>query len=209
MDTDDAEYKRSVRNMSLVLAAIAVTIFAALFVSPYAFPPSDTFQTSVSYASAFGFTLHLQVNTTSVPVGGGISVSGWLNSTSGSISNVTASEGWAIGGQGGLVTRACTNGWPIGVGLMRGHYTQDNVTFGELLPIPQPEFHCPAQASAPSYFLLEPHSSKALVDLGGTPQYWLLQSSFSYNTSQLPAGVYTAVLADEWGDVAFTNFVVS
>ena len=209
MDPDDAEYRKSVRNMSLVLAAIVVTIFAAIFVSPYAFPSPNTFQTSVSSDSAQPFTLHLQVNTTSVPAGGGIMVSGWLNGTSASIQNITASDGWAVSDQGYLVTRACTSGWPIGVGLMRGHYTQGNVTLGELLPVAQPELQCPLGAATPGYFLLEPHSSKALVDLGGSPAYWVLQSGFSYSASRLPAGVYTAVLADEWGDLVLTNFVVA
>lgn len=208
MDPDDLAYKKSVRNMSLVLAAIAITIFAAIAVSPYVFPATDTFQTSVSYVSAFGFTLHLQVNSTSVPSGGAVMVSGWLNSSSASINNVTASDGWGVG-PGGLWTRLCTSGWPIGVGVMAGHYTQDNVTYGTLVQIPQPGASCPVQSATPRYFLLGPHSSRALVDLSGTPQYWVLQSSYSFSAAGLSPGVYTAVLADEWGDVVTTNFAVS
>jgi hypothetical protein len=209
MDPDEVAYKKSVRNMSLVLAAIAITIFAALAASPYVFPPANTFQQSASYDSAFGFTLHLRINATAVPQGEGMLVSGWLNGSSGAIDNITASDAWGMAGPGGLWTRPCTNGWPIGVGIMRGHYTQDNATSGTLVPVPQPAVRCPAEAAAPSYFLLDPHSSRALVDLGGTPQYWILQSFFTFNTSQLPVGVYTAVLADEWGDLLTTNFVVS
>ena len=208
MDSDDVAYRRSVRNMSLVLAAIVITIFAALVVSPYVFPVNGAFQPSVSYGSAFGFTLHLQVNATSVPSGAGVLISGWLNGSSGSIDNVTAADSWGVG-PGGLWTRMCTAGWPIGLGVMAGHYTQGNFTFGTLIPVPLPLVQCPVQAGTPGYFLLSPYSSKALVDLSGTPQYWVLQSSYSFSTSRLPAGVYTAVIADEWGDVLTTNFRVS
>ena len=208
MDPDDLAYKRSVRNMSLVLAAIAVTIFAALVVSPYAFPPSDTFQTSVSYDSAFGFTLHLQINTTDPASGTALQITGWLNSSASSIDNVTASDNWGVA-PAGLWTRACTAGWPLGVGIMQGHYTQDNYTMGTLVQVPLTLSSCPTQSSTPGYFLLGPHSSKALVDLDGVPQYWVLQSGFAFGTSHYAPGVYTAVLADEWGDVLTTNFVVA
>jgi hypothetical protein len=207
MEPDDLAYKKSVRNMSLVLAAIVITIFAAIFVSPYAFPPSDTFQTSATLDSAFGFTLHIQINSTAPASGAALQISGWLNSSSASIDNVTAADSWGSG-PGGLWTHACTDGWPIGVGIMQGHYTQDNYTMGTLVQIPMPATYCPVTPS-PTYFLLDPHSSTALVDLNGVPQYWVLQSSYSFPTGGHPSGVYTAVLADEWGDVVTTNFRVS
>jgi hypothetical protein len=104
---------------------------------------------------------------------------------------------------------------------MAGHYTQDNYTLGSLLPLPQPAYHCPVSGGSPRYFLLEPHSSRSLVDIGGSPQYWLLQANLTFgyapteglqggsSSNLLPKGVYTVVLADEWGDVLTTNFVVS
>lgn len=217
MDPDDIAYKKSVRNMAFVLAAIVLTIFAAIFASPYLFPPPDTFQQSVTYNSAFGFTMHLQVNTTTLSQGGSVLVSGWLNSSSASIDNVTAESLWGVGPTS-LWTSYCTAAWPIGVGVMQGHYTQDNYTLGRLLPLNLPEVSCPVRAATPGYFLFDPHSSRALVDLNGTPQYWVLRSAFTFSassssgfkgSSSLPAGVYTAVLADEWGDVVTTNFLVS
>ena len=207
MDPDDVAYRKSVRNMSLVLAAIVLTIFAAIFAAPYVFPAGSTFGESASYDSAFGFSLHLRINATSLPGGDAVLVTGWLNSSSGSIYNLTSAAGWGVG-PAGLWTRMCTQGWPVGVGVMQGHYTQDNYTSGSLIPVPMP-YHCPLEPPPPGYFLLAPHSSKALVDLGGTPQYWVLQSSYPFGTANLPAGVYTAVLADEWGDVVTTSFVVS
>jgi hypothetical protein len=220
MDADDIAYKKSVRNMSFVLAAIAITIFAAIFAFPYLSPPADTYQASVSYDSAFGFTLHLQLNATAVAPGGGVAVTGWLNSTSATIDNVTGADSWAIG-PASLWSAPCTAGWPIGVGFMQGHYTLDNYTLGRLIPLNLPAAQgCPVQSAVPGYFLLEPHSSKALVDLGGAPEYWLLQSSFTFSASSfggpqgpgapgLQAGTYTVVMADEWGDLLTTSFLVS
>lgn len=195
--------------MSLVLAAIVITVFVALAVSPVLFPATSTFQTSTSLDSTFGFSLHLDVNTTAPLAGGGVEVTGWLNSTSGSIINVTAANSWGIGPTADLWGEACTTGWPLGLGIIQGHYTQDNVSFASLYPIPLPAHQCSTASPSPGSFLLEPQSTKALVTLDGVPQYWVLRSSYPLNTAGLSPGTYTAVLADEWGDVVTTNFVVS
>lgn len=219
MDPDDVAYRKSVRNMSLVLAAMVIVIFAALFLPPYVFPPNDVFQASVSMTSAFGFTLHLEINTTSSTPRGEVLIMGWLNSTSSQIDNITASDFWGVN-QSRLWPGTCTSGWPIGLGVMAGHYNQDNYTLGTLIQA-IPTAQCPKQSSIPGYFLLEPLSSKALVVLGGTPQFWVIQSNYTFGyaqrevlpqgsvTGQLQPGVYTVILADEWGDVLTTNFQVT
>jgi hypothetical protein len=209
---DDVAYRRSVRNMSIVLAAIVITVFAALFVPPYVNPSHIVFQKSVSLDSPFGFTLHLKLNATSVPSNGIILLTGWVNNTSSAVENVTAANGWAFE-SGRLTKMPCTSGWPIGFGLMAGHFTQDNYTLGVLIPIPQPMVLCPVPAASPNYFLFEPHSSTALVTIGGNPFFWKIQTSLTLRQQMLghplQAGVYTAVLADEWGDVLTANFQVT
>ncbi|MDA4119012.1 MAG: hypothetical protein OK436_00310, partial [Thaumarchaeota archaeon] len=104
---DDLAYRKSVRNMSFVLAAIVITVFAAIFVPPYIYPQHNVFQSSVTYDSPFGFTLHLRINATSVPNAGAIMLTGWVNSTSSSIENVTAANAWGLP-QGRLWGRICT-----------------------------------------------------------------------------------------------------
>jgi hypothetical protein len=216
MDPDDIAYRKSVRNMSIVLAAIVITIFAALFIPPYVNPSHDVFQPAVSLDSPFGFTLHLTVNSTTVSTAGSIALSGWLNSTSATIENTTAADSWGLP-QVDLWGRSCTFGWPIGLGVMQGHYTEDNYTLGTLLTLPQTLASCPTQNATPPYFLFEAHSSRALVTLSGTPTIWLIQSNLTLRADvpsqpagvQLQPGVYTAVLADEWGDVLTTNFRVT
>ena len=208
---DDIVYRKSVRNMSVVIAAIVLTVFAAIFVPPFLSPHHNVFQSSVSFDSDYGFTMHLTLNSTSVSQTGGILVTGWVNSTSSSVENVTAANAWALP-QSRLWGKICISGWPIGVGVMKGHYTQDNYSVGQLILVPHPLSACPEQAATPPYFLFEPHSSRALVTLRGNPAFWIIQTSLAFRQYQsgnnLQPGVYTAVLADEWGDVLTSNFLV-
>lgn len=224
MNPDDVAYRKSVRNMVVVLAAIVITVFAAIFIPPYLSPYHDVFQNSVIYDSPFGFTMHLTLNSTSASPKGEVTLSGWLNSTYANIQNVTAADSWAFP-QASLWERACLNGWPIGIGVMQGHYTRDNYTLGTLLLLNQPQSACPVNASPPQYFLFypSPHSSEALVSVAGGHDLWLIQTDLSFGQNSLrqnalpgapgpkglPQGVYTAVLADEWGDVLTANFQVS
>jgi hypothetical protein len=221
MDPDDVAYRRSVRNMVIILVAITIVIFAAIFVPPYVNPRQKPFQASVSYDFPSGFTMHLTLNSTTLAPTAEVLLTGWVNSSSDSIENVTVANSWAFP-QGGLWERGCSTGWPIGLGVMKGHYTQDNYTLGALLQLKRPLTGCPA-SSPPSYFLFYPLSSKALADTRAGPSLWVLQTSLTFGEgslqptsssgseapNELLSGVYTAVLADEWGDVLTTNFLVS
>lgn len=212
MDPDDVAYRKSVRNMGVILAVIVVTVFAAIFIPSYVSPLHNVYQSSVTLGSPAGFTMHLTLGATSMPTAGSVLITGWVNSTSPSPENITAADLWALP-QNRLWGRICTSGWPIGVGVMKGHYTQDNYTLGSLIPLSEPLVSCPVQLSTPSYFLFEAHSSKALVDIAGTPAIWTIQSALSFRGylpgNSLQPGVYTAILADEWGDVLTSNFMVA
>ena len=220
---DDLAYRKSVRNMSVILAVMAVVVFAAIFIPPYLSPYRDVFPGSATYDSPLGFTMHLTLNATSLSPGGWVQIDGWINNSAGAIENLTAAGQWAVQ-QDLLVGRACASGWPIGVGVMKGHYTQDNYTLGALARLPQPETSCPV--SAPPQFILlypPPHTSQALASVSGSPVHWLLQTDLAFGgpslgpasqpgspgPGQLAPGVYTAVLADEWGDVITANFLVT
>ena len=207
--------------MSIVLVVMALVVFAAIFVPPYLSPYHDVFQPSVSYDSPYGFTLHLNLNTTSISPAGSVQIEGWVNSSSPAIQNLTVASQWAL--QEDLLWEdGCTGSWPIGIGIMEGHYTQDNYTLGTLIQITQPLTSCPV--SAPPQFILlypPPHSSQALASVNGNPVHLLLQAGLAFNVrslaqeprpgnnNELPPGVYTVVLADEWGDVLTNNFLVS
>jgi hypothetical protein len=215
MDPDDAAYRRSVRNMSLILAAIVLTVFVSLFAFTYFAPPPAGFQPQASTTSPYGFDLSLSLNATSMGPDGGLSIKGWANNTTPNALNVTAMSSWRVD-QHLLWTRICTNGWPIGVGVMQGHYTLDNYTRGTFLQFVQPLATCAVQVGSPPWidFAPHPHSSLAIVTISGTPTFWLLQSTLDFGhaslgEAQLKPGVYTVVVADEWGDIVMTNFRVS
>ncbi len=212
MTEDDAVYRRNVRTMALVLAAIVLTVFAALFIPPLLNPVHEQFNQSGSVNSPYGFSLNIRLNATHPAQGAGVSVTAWLNSTSPQISNITAVNSWPIGPQG-LWTRICTSGWPLGVGVMPGYYTSDNYTLGSLIRVPMPLLACPVSIFTPKYFLLQPYGSVAIVELNGALAHWNLTSTVSLGGpllgAQRSSGVYTAVAADEWGDVVIAHFRIS
>ncbi len=218
MDPDDAEYKKNVKTMSIVLAAIVITVFAGLFLAPY-LQPTEGFQQSVSVPSIEGFNLDLTVNTTSVAPGGFVNVTAWAVSTSKTIENITAQDAWAVESSELWLSRC---GEPVGIGIMEGYYTSDNYTQGSLISVGAAPGTC--QSSPPKYFLFEPNSSEALVVENDTGYTWTIGSTLVFgplggqasssstttvSAATLPAGTYTVVAADEWGDLALTNFQVT
>lgn len=213
---DDVAYKKSVRNMSFVLAAIVITVFAALIIPPYVNPIHNDFQTSVSLATGQSATLYLQINSTTIAPGGRVNITAWLKSTYPSINNVTAQSFWSVP-QGMLWTKTCVSYFPIGVGIMRGHYDNSNYSAGTLLRPNLPLTQCPVSVNSPRWFAFEPGSSNAIVSLGGALEHLSVSTSVTWDSRSFPAlasgtflpGVYTVVAADEWGDVLTTNFVVS
>ncbi len=218
MDPDEAEYKKNVKTMSVVLAVIVITVFAGLFLAPY-LQSTQSFQESVSVPSIEGFNLELTVNTTSVAPGGFVNITALALSTGKTIENITAQDAWPVASSRLWLSRC---GEPVGVGVMEGYYTSDNYTQGSLVSVGTVLGSC--LSSPPQYFLFEPNSSEALVVENGTGSTWTIGSTLvfgplggqagSSNTatvsgSTLPTGVYTVVAADEWGDIALTNFQVT
>lgn len=221
MDPDASAYRRSVINALVVLAAVVIALVASALVLPYFSGPNASFQKSVTLSSPEGFTLFLNISSTSISTSGNVNVTSWAVNGSPYISNISAANSWGVL-EGGLWTRPCTSGWPIGVGLMQGHYDGNNYTQGKLIPVGSIPILCPVAVVPPHYFAFEPHSSKAFVELAGAPAFWTIRSSLVFGgkslgpqglpdspgPNQLPPGVYTVVAADEWGDVLTTNFRV-
>jgi len=207
MTPDDRAYRASVRNMVLVLTAVVITVFAAIFIPPLVYPAHEQFLQISSVNSPYGFSLSLRLNATQSSPGGSLTITGWMNNTSSQVNNVTARNQWSIG-PSGLWQRLCTSGWPLGLGVMRGYFTSDNYTLGTLVRFPMPLVGCPVSIYVPNSFLMAPHGSKAIVKVGSAIMEWDLTTTLSFGATQ-PAGVYTAIAADEWGDVAITHFRIS
>jgi hypothetical protein len=205
---DERAYSRSARNMALVLAAIVAVIFAAIFIPPLVNPVHEQFVPGASTNSAYGFSLNLLLNSTDLRSSGWVSLRTWLNNTSPQVSNVTAADQWPLD-PSSLRTGNCSLGWPLGVGVMRGYYTTDNYTLGTPVALPRLIISCPLVAyNPPRYFLLQPHGSTAVVRLNQTLAEWNLRVDLPFGGSYTQPGAYTAVAADEWGDVALAHFRV-
>lgn len=211
MKEDDAAYHRSVRNAILVLGAMVLTVASALVVPPLVNPVHEQFNGSASVASPYGFTLNLKLNATQPTTTSGLTMTARLNNTSNQIGNITAANRWPLSPRG-LWTRICTSGWPVGVGVMAGYYTTDNFSLGSLVPIPMPLLACPVSIYTPKFFLLQAHGSVAIVNVNGALVEWNLTTTLELSGSRLSpqrGGVYTAIAADEWGDVAVAHFRVT
>jgi hypothetical protein len=207
---DDEAYRRSVRNMTVVIAAVLAVLAASLTVPPLVNPVHEQFQKSSFTTSPLGFNLFVAVNTTRIASGQSVSISAWIENTMNRINNITASNLWPLGP---LWTRPCTAGWPIGIGVMQGYFTIDNISAGRLLTLWYQTPRCPVSSYSPEFFLVQPSGSRAIVTFANGIQQWDLNATASFKGYIVgqgePApfrGVYTVVVADEWGDIALTHF---
>lgn len=211
MDPDDVAYRKSVKNTVIVLVVVVGVLVASLAAATYVSVPQNTFQTRTSVASTFPFTLNLAISATTGTTAGGVTITAWLNGTS--TANVTAYSSWPVD-QSRLWRDPCSEGWPIGVGVMQGHHTTDNYSLGTLAILRGPQPPCPAPKPLPRWFYFSSQTSKVLVTIGGEPEFWVIASEIAFNpgsvgVSRLSPGIYTAVAADEWGDLALTNFRIT
>lgn len=211
MSDDDAAYHKSARNMALVLAAIVITVFAAIFVPPVLNPVHEQFAQSVTYTSPNGFDMYLVVNSTHLAANQSVFMAAWVNNTSTNFSNVTAADQWPLPG---LQYDPCGLGTPFGIGILAGYYSSLNITLGTALSLPVEAVNCLASAtpSKPVAFLFEPQSSTIIAKspTGVTETGYEVNTSYSGHLAGgklVPfSGVYTVVLADEWGDALVTHF---
>ena len=211
---DDEAYRRSVRRMALVLAAIVLVVFGAIFIPPLVNPLHEQFASRVSTNSPYGFSLNLSLNTTSVAPRGWVQFTAWLNNTSNLANNVTSQASWVAKGPESV---PCFPTSPIRLGVMPGYYTSDNFSLGTILPLAYSTAGCPSGpvSSSPSYFLFEPEGSTALISSGGVIVRRAVSVSIASDGIQTGSnvsdfhGVVTAVAVDEWGDLVLTHFRVS
>jgi len=196
--------------MAVILAAIVITVFASIFIPPLVYPSHEQFVASSSTFSPYGFSLLLTENATRIVSGQDIDVTAVMNNTSYEVLQVPAASDWPLAG---LYTRPCFTGWPMGIGIMQGYYTSDNFTSGTLLKLQYPQAGCSSgTSSAPTIFLIEADSPDSVANSTNSVQTWNLTFSLdsrSYagaNGTAYFQGVYTVVVADEWGDTAITHF---
>jgi len=204
---EEVSYKRSVRNVSVLLFVVVIVVISSLVLTTY-FTPTNAPVTSTLVYSPIGITLSMKLNATSAFNPSGVNITLWINGTS-SIESIKAQNSWLLS-PSMLWTPACKPGWPIGIGITRGYYDIYNYTSGALLllgktVIPQ----CP-EAGLPQSFIIEPHGSEAIVNFSDTLDRWDLQmtlvlGSNTFVQRQEVGGPFTVIGADEWGDVVILH----
>ena len=204
---DEVSYRRSVRNVSVLLFVVVIVVISSLVLTTYFTPTSGPVTSTLVY-SPIGITLSMKLNVTSAFNPSGVNITLWINGTS-SIESINAQDSWVLPSSL-LWTPPCEQGWPIGIGVMHGYYDIYNYTSGTLLFLKKPIFYCPPEAS-PQSFIIQPRGSEAIVNFTGSFERWNLQSTLVLGTAtfthiQKVGGSFTVIGADEWGDAVFLHF---
>jgi len=206
-DEDDASYKRSVKNLTVLLIVVVIVVISGLVFTTYFVPTNGLVKSTYVY-DPNGLTLSMKLNTTEAFVPYGVNITLWVNGTSG-IEDLNAQNSWVVP-PSSLWTPPCEPGWPIGIGIMRGYYDMYNYSSGTLLPLNDSGFRCPPQ-ELPQSFIIEPRGSESIVNLSDSFKRWDLQitlvlANAIFTQGQKAGGLFTVVGADEWGDLTVLHF---
>jgi hypothetical protein len=202
MDKEEQEYRRSVRNTSIIIGMMIAVIALSLIIPPLINHTGIVYGGKAKAESPYGFDLYLKINKGEINKGSNVTISTWIINSANRINNVSALSNWPISG----VYSSC---YPIAVAIMEGYYDQNNITHGKVLNI---GLHESCNKNTPRYYILEPGSSNGIVsfDSGASRinlNYTLSVSGYFVGTSfRNFAGVYTVVAVDEWGDMAILYF---
>lgn len=167
-------------------------------------------QTSTSTAnSTNGLQLRLSINASQITSDQRFLIQVSEYNTLGTRNNVTRGNEWKVSqvslGECGVAD------FPFGVALFQGHDTAMNLSTAKQVDI-LPFVACPLALRYVSGYLFEPHSVQAFILPAGnlstaflTPMSKDITVSGQYSNNQkaqpLPAGNYTVVAADEWGNL--------
>jgi hypothetical protein len=206
-------------NLRLILAVVIIFAFVAATIGGFHYLQSA--KTVESSPSALSIGVNL--NDTSLSWGQPLSIHIWENNSLPEQNNVTVVSDWAVSN---LQVWSCTPSWPMHFGLMRGHFTTSNVSEGQVLQIP-------IGLNCSSFFLTHKVNPFLVFEpfgavLNNATNYWTLQvplgqyvpvpgwalqqavcGTHSANCSSLYTGLYTVVVGDEWGHLAFGYFSLS
>jgi hypothetical protein len=168
---------------------------------------------SVPQASVQLLRLSLSTNSSYVQYGHTIRIDISLNNTSSDMVTIGAASNPP---RDDLNTGACEN-LPFGITILRGYYTQENMTNSSSLPLfPTPP--CPL-VSIPQSYTFQPLSTRAAIECSDMfscngyqtmERHLLISGSLQYaSQSPFSPGVYTIVGGDEWGRVIIQHFTVT
>jgi hypothetical protein len=210
-----------------VVAVIIVVVVASVFVVERGVSTSTETSTSSPNSTSTGtppslngLKLALTLNSSTISSGQGIAATVEDLNTMTTPLNISAAADWPIGG---LSTGPCGSlNYPIGIAVLKGNYELANVSSVNALQIYQPgPYACPMILSDIEGFYFQPSSDNATV-LGScqpeasgcfseTVNSTVTFSGYYSGTTftPFPAGTYTVVAGDEWGDIVVLHFLVA
>jgi hypothetical protein len=213
--------------LALTLGVIA-TATAVLVLTDRSAPVGGGTSTSSTATSSVttttdqtpGIELLLSVTPNQGPLGTTFDVNVTALNTLLRANNVTG-----IGDYHGVQVNPLCNTGPVTFEVLQGYYTAANFTGGSVLNIHGVQnMMCIVPTSALSYYLFQPNSSifegplpndsgqgaAAMTSRAATTSASLqnVYSSEFQNPERFPAGTYTIVAADNWGQLAVAHFVV-
>lgn len=177
---------------------------------------------NISYT--LGIALGIEMNTTQLVTGRSINITADVFNFLPRTNNVTGASDWASPiFQEWMKSVPCP--FPVYVLILRGYYTQANVSSATPLQISPPGLTVPCPAFLASYYIFQPTSDTASF-FGGqvnSPMeaeavvngYYLSGQSYNYtlpsggiSPTPFPVGAYTVVAGDEWGQILMAQFSV-
>jgi hypothetical protein len=178
--------------------------------------PSQTGSTSQMTTRNLGLELSLLVSPGVGPSGMNFQVNASVTNFLPTTNNVTGLDEYNGVGSNPICKFA-----PIAFDVLQGYYTLANYTFGKVVDVHGPDvFMCVTGAADLSYYVFQPNSDNFTG--AGSPGIgqWSRTAQVSVDVSQmwsdgltakapLPAGQYTIVAADNWGQLAIVHFTVS
>jgi hypothetical protein len=173
-------------------------------------------QTTSTTTRTLGLQLSLLVSPGVGPSGTGFQVMASVTNFLPTTNNVTGLDQY-----NGVGSNPICRSAPIAFDVLQGHYTLANYTSGSAVDVHGPDvFACVPDAADLSYYVFQPnsdnftgpastgtgrssHAAEVSVDVS---QVW---SDGLTTVAPLPAGQYTVVAADNWGQLAMVHFTVS
>jgi hypothetical protein len=200
--------------MTIIRMLIAILIGSGFISYHFVFQQpgvkySITTREESAYNIAKGLEFHFAINTTQLKEGEAIKVTlDEINTTPNTL-NISSKNIWKLPNP---TLGPCSRvNYPFGIEVIRGYYTQSNISDGEQLQFyPSGVYACPATYNV-KFYIFEPLSDLFTIN----PQlpfshasYNVTNSGFFKLTGSFPLqpGIYTVAAADEWGEILVLHF---
>jgi len=220
----DLRRRRGIGSAVLAAAVVVVVVaaVATAFVIDHGASTSGTTtlpSTTSGTPSLSGLLLSVTVNSSTLAPGHGEALTVKDTNTLSTPLNMSRAANWPFTG---LATGPCgALNQPVGLAVVEGNYDLSNVSSATPLQLYAPgAYPCAMALAGIQSYLFQPTSDNATIYGGCTPSGDCGNETVSATVSvrgyypgasltSFPAGVYTVVAGDEWGDIVVSHFVVN